>query len=327
MKRILSMLILILIAISAAGASSQVTVVVRPESEVTAGSCTLGDIATMQCSKRELGEELRNVPVCPSPLPGKTRTLSKDQIVIAIRRAGINDRTVEMLCPPQITVTRASSKVSGQALFEAVREFALGNNSYPGIVSVEPVRLPTDQMAPVGKLGLRVKSGTREVRKGQSSLPVEIMVDGQVYRTIHVPVLVKVFARAPVATQAIPRSTEISAANVALRECDITALPNDVLLEAPLPGWIASVPIPEGSIIRRQWIVEPPAIHSGDAVLVIVQNGAVRVTSKGIAAQDGRPGQKIKVRLTGDVREIRGTVAEPGIVMISIPEIIGSRRD
>jgi len=320
MRTILCAQVLILALVLAAGAAPQATIMVRPESEVSAANCMLADIAAVQCGAEELAQKLANVSICPSPLPGKTRKLTREQIVVALRRAGISDGTADLLCPAEVAVKRSLTMVTGQALFEATREFALTGRSWPGTVAVEPTRLPADQAVPSGKLELRVKAGSREARKGRNSLPVEIVVDDQIYRTVHVPLLVKVSAPVLVSAQAIPRGTAISPANVALQERDITNLPDDVLLEEPSGDWSASVPIPEGAVIRRHWVDEPPAVRSGDAVLVVVEAGAVRVTDKGTAVQDGRPGQRIKVRFTGDVREIRGPVAEPGVVKICIPD-------
>jgi len=317
MRTTLSALVLLLISALAA-AAPQATIMVRPDSEAVGGSVVLGDISTVQCADKALAQRLTSIEVCSSPLPGKTRRLTKEQILVALRRAGIGDGTVELLCPAEVTVMRKSSVISGQALFEAAKQFVVAGNSLPGTVAVEPVRPQAGQAAPAGKVELRVRPGAREARKGQNSFPVEVIVDGQVYRMINVSVLVKVLAPVLVSTQAIPRLAEISDANVVLQERDITTLPGDILLEKPAVGWTASVPICEGAVIRRSWVAAPLAVKSGDAVLVVVDSGAVRVIEKGTAVQDGRPGDRIKVRLLGDIREVRGTIAEPGIVKIFI---------
>lgn len=304
---------------SAALASTPATVMVRPESEVVGPSACLGEIAGIQCTDSAPAEKLRNAPICSAPLPGKTRKITRDQIIIALRKAGIDDETVDLLCPEMVRISRKASTVSGQSLFETARAFALAANSWPGTVAVEPVRLPPDQTVPVGKLELRARAGAGAVRKGQNSLPVEIVIDGRVYRTVHTAIRIRVFAPVLVSTQAIPRSATVSAQNARLSERDITNLPDDVYLGNPSSGCVASVSISEGAVIRKQWLSEPAAIKSGDSVLVVVENGAIRVTDKATAVQDGRAGQRIKVRFANDGREVRGTVAEPGLVKISLP--------
>ena len=299
-------------------AAPRADVLVRPSSEVAGGEVMLGDLASVKCADDAVAERLRNVPICPSPLPGRMRQITREQIVIALRRQGISDDAASVICPRQASVTRASRTVSGQALFETAQEFVLAGNSWQGKVAVEPVRLPPNQTVPAGKLELRVRPDTRKPKKGRNNLPVEIVVDGQVYSTAHVSVEVRVVAPVLVATQSIARSSEITAANSILQERDITNLPDEVVMQAPTGSAIAAVPIAEGAAIRQSWVSEPLAIRSGDSVTVVVSSRCVRVSDKGTAAADGRPGDRIKVRLTGDVREIRGTVVRPGLVEIRI---------
>jgi len=298
-------------------AAAQADVLVRPSSEVTGAAITLGDMATVSCPDQALAGRLRAVPICSSPLPSKTRQLTREQIASAVRRQGIGEGSVNLICPKQVSVTRPSCLVTGQALFEAAQQYALTANQWPGTAAVEPVRLAPDETVPAGKLELRARSGIQKLRKGRNSIAVEAAVDGQVYRTLHVPILVRVIAPVLVATQAIPRSAEITGANSAMRETDITNLPEEVVTELP-SGAFAALPISEGTVIRQSWITQPPAVRSGDVVVVSVIGRFVRVTDKGTAAADGRIGDKIKVRLGGEVREVRGTVVKHGLVEIQL---------
>jgi len=318
MRTILSATALLILAITLAGAAALPTITVRPECEIAGSSCTLGDAASVQSGDAALTQRLKNILVCPTPLPGKTRMVTRDQIVIALRRAGVSDQSVQLLCPAQVILRRGQSTVTGQALFDAAKAFAQSGVSLTGTVVIEPRRLPSDQIVPAGSPELRIKAGARSARKGQNSIPVEIVVDGQVYRTVMVSAMVRVVAPVLVATKTIAKSETISSVNTALQERDITTLSSDVMFEAPNADWTASVPISEGAVIRGQWVAAPAAVKSGDSVLVVVESGGVRVTEKGTAVQDGRLGDRIKVRFTGDVREARGIVAEPGVVKISL---------
>ena len=317
MRAILRAAILLIMAISTAFAARP-TIMVRPDCEVSGATCVLGDLAAVQPASDSAAQKLRSIGICPTPLPGGMRTISREQIVIALRRAGIADGSVDLLCPPQVTLRRTQSVVTGQALFDTAKSFARNSVSLPGKLEIEARRLPPDQSVPTGKIELRIKAGTRNPRRGQNSVSVEIVIDGKVYRTVGVQLNLRVFAPVLIATKSVGRSEAISQANAAMEERDITMLPDDVLFESPSGDWTASAPIAEKAVIRRQWIVAPPAVKSGESVLVVVESGGVRVTEKGTAVQDGRPGDTIKVRFKGDIREVRGVVAEPGIVKISI---------
>lgn len=325
MRTLLIALILIA-ATSALCAAPLATIMVRPESETAAVNAVLSDMAAVHSDDEALVQKLMDIQVCSSPLPGKTRKLLKEQIMVALRREGMSDGTIDLLCPAEITIRRTSSVVSGQSLFEAAREFVLESNSLPGRIEIEPVRLQPDQEVPMGNVQVRVKPGTREARKGQFSVPVEIVVDDQVYRTISVTIIIKVIAPVPISTRPISRLDEVNGTNVVLQERDITSLPSDVLTEMPEQGWTANMAIAEGAVIRRGWVTPPLAVRSGESVIVIVESGSVKVADKGTAVQDGRLGEVVRVRLLGNVREIRGTVTESGVVKITLPGSAGASR-
>ncbi|MCL6518709.1 MAG: flagellar basal body P-ring formation chaperone FlgA [Armatimonadetes bacterium] len=307
----------LMLAIVPAIATPQLTIQVRPSCEVESQTITLGDIATIKVDDQAFAEKAKKTVICCSPLPGKSRELTRSQITTALRRVGLWSNSIVFLCPDLVSIKRRALLVTGEMLFDAVREYVSKKEDLPGVASAEIVRLPTDQEVPIGKLELRVKSSNKQL-KGRVNVPIEIVIDGRTYRTVYVPALIKVIAQVPVATKTIAKDEELDASNISLEERDITNLPNDIIIGKPEAGWSACVPIPQGSVLRRGWIASPPVIKSGDAVIVFVNNGAVSVSDKGVAVQEGRIGDRIKVRLFRDSQEVRGTVTAPGIIEISL---------
>jgi flagellar basal body P-ring formation protein FlgA len=318
MKSIISALALILICTSVMAASQKTAVTVRPQCTVSGANCTVGDIALVQCQDQSAAQRVRSTVVCSSPLPGKSRNLPREQVLTALRRAGLADKTYDLLCPPQVSLTRGQSTVTGQMIFDAAKAFLETGITWPGTTVVEAYKLPADQVVPLGQMELRARDGARAGHKGQNSVPIEIVIDGKMYRLVQATALVKVVAPVLIATKPIARSEAISAANTALEERDITRLASDALTELPASDVTASAPIAQGAIIRGQCISAPPAVKACDAVMVVVESQGVRLADTGTAVQDGRTGDRIKVRMAGDAREIRGIVAEPGVVKISM---------
>lgn len=298
-------------------AGTVASVIVRPAADVAGDQVVLRDIATIQCSDKTIADKLRSANLCPSPLPGKSRSIPKDQIIIAIRKQGISDSKVDLLCPEQIDVTRTASTITGQAMFEAVRDFVTTSVQWPGNVTVEPVRLPTDQLSPAGKVEIKVHQGMQPIRKGRTTIQIDIVVDGQPKISVQVPVIIHVFAPVLVTTQSIAKGEALTISNTAIEECEITSLSDDIQTGSPTIGIVAKIPIGQGTAVRGSWVAVPPAIHSGDNVIVVVCVGAVRISDKGTAISDGRTGEQIKIRLQGNTtREVSGTVVSPGLVEI-----------
>lgn len=312
------LIIVALIALPVMAGATAADILAQPSPEVAEAEIMLSDIAKVQSSDAALAKKLASTLICPSPLPGKNRVITRDQIIIAMRRNGIDDRSINLVCPVQLSVKRTASLVTGKALFDTVQEYLAADSSRVGTITVEPVRLPVDISAPTGSLKIRVKDTYQKTPKGRASLPVEIVVDGRVYTTVNVSVTVRVFAQVMVAAKPISRAEAITSENVTFENREITTLPGDLVTDQPQTSVTAALPIAQGSVIRSGWLAEPPVIKAGDAVTVVVSGETVRVADKGIAAMDGQKGDTIKVRLLGDVREIRGTVVEPGLVEIKL---------
>jgi len=309
---------LVLVAGLATGTTPKVDVAVRPVIEVASAQVSLGDVATVRCSDAQKSARLKRSPLCTAPLAGKSVRISRDQIRISIRRQGLEDRAINLICPADITVTRASTRVSGQALFEAARDYAASFCNWPGAVIIEPVRLAHDQVVPTGKLDIRVRSGMQKPRRGINNIPITLVVDGKTCRNVNVPIQIRVFAQALTSTQLIARGTALSAANVTLKQTEITNMPDDIILDSAEESTIAAIPIAAGVVIKHNWITQPSVVKSGDNVVVVVNGTAITIRDKGIASQDGRIGDRVKVKLAGDSRDVRGTVTGPGLVEIEI---------
>jgi len=291
-------------------------VLARPASEVSGADVKLGDIASVRCADAALDKKLKNAYICAAPLPGNTTKLTRAQIVVALTRNGLKG-SANLLAPDVITVTRLSNSATGQAIFEAARDFALAA-PWPGEVVVEPVMKLRDQATPPGKIELLARSRAQKLSPGRNTLLVDVLVDGTKYTTIQVSVLVRLFAPVLIATKSISKSEEIEAGNTRLERIEITDLAEDLIREPISKSVTTTCPIAEGAAIRGCWVVEPPVIRSGDNVVVTVVGRLVRVADVGVAVSTGAAGQLIKVRLSGSAREVRGTVVAPGQVEIYI---------
>ena len=298
-------------------AATTAEVLVRPSSSVQGSEVRLADVAAIKCSDKGLAARLREITICSSPLAGRTQSVTRSQITAALRKRGLID-SVALLSPPRVSVSRSSLVVTGQTMFEAARKLVLDAGLKGSAVEVEVVRLPSDQTIPSGSVEVRVIDKAPRVRKGRNSIPVEILVDGKRCRYVQVSVTARVFGRALVATQPIARNEPLTAANTTVQDCETTNMFEDVMDALQSSDAIASVPIAQGAQVRCKWIGRPAVIKTGDAVIVSVVGESTCVSEKGTAAGDGRPGDRIKVRLSGGSREVRGTVVGPGLVEIRI---------
>ncbi len=319
MKTTCTIVMILTIAALAVSASAapKAEVLVQPSSDVAGEYTNLGDIAKLVTADAELYDKLAALQICRSPLAGSVRKITRNNVMIAVRRLGLTEGTVNVISPQEVTIVRKSTMVTGQAIFDAVEQYITSDVLWPGTVTVEPVRLPSDQNCPTGDVEIRVRPGIQKVRKGHGSLATEILVDGRSYTTVLVSFIVRLYGNVLVATRPIAKSDPITADNTIMRDMELTNLPIDLVTSEPGPDTIASSMIAEGTVIRQNSITTPPTIKSGEVVTVLVSGKFTRVTDRGTAAANGRVGDTIRVTM-GDARQLRAVVVKPGLVEIAL---------
>ena len=122
-------------------------------------------------------------------------------------------------------------------------------------------------------------------------------LDGQARWNVSLPVTIKVFARALVATDPLPQGTVLTQDLLSAAEIDIAAERGTVFTEVNgLLGRTLSQPVAAGEALRssdlkmRQWFA------AGDMVMVLASGPGFAVASEGQAMSAGLEGQNVKIR-------------------------------
>ena len=116
----------------------------------------------------------------------------------------------------------------------------------------------------------------------------------------------------------------------------LTVPPGPVALEASVvpPGADAAlvranVKVIVGGAAARTvpvWleITAPPMVARGSSVLLVAAGPGVHVTAPAVALEDGRPGQRIRVKNTASGVEAAGRVVGPGTVQVTLSAVGGA---
>ncbi|MFN7065607.1 MAG: flagellar basal body P-ring formation chaperone FlgA [Aquificaceae bacterium] len=92
-------------------------------------------------------------------------------------------------------------------------------------------------------------------------------------------------------------------------------VPSDLRLSSQdLPNYIASTRIAKGTLLRRSFLKEVPAVRSGEVVEAIYRSGSVEIILQAIAVDTGHLGKLIRIKRDGKL--LRGRVLSRGKVEI-----------
>lgn len=178
----------------------------------------------------------------------------------------------------------------------------------PGRVEVLLGRLDDRlQLAPCHRIEPYVPPGTRLWGRARVGLRC---VEGASWN-VYLPVEVKVYGAALVASRSIPFGQPVGAEDVRIEEVELTREPGPALTDAhSLDGKTAARGIAAGQVLRAEFFRTPPVVNSGDTVRLVLNGSGFSVTASGrtlSAAQDGE-----SVRVQTDSGKVVQGVARPG---------------
>lgn len=231
-----------------------------PQARVTDDRVTLGDIVRLRSDDLALVRRLVNLPVGQAPRPGESALVRRETLADWVRRTmGLAVDTLRWSGADAARVVRTSRQLRGEEIADAAME---------GIRRV---------MAAAGQHAeLRVRSSVRDVE----------VPDGKV--------------------QLLPRPTDSGAAlrNRALVWVDawvndrfIRSFPVTVEISG-FSGHLGAVPVATGASAahREAHAADATAVARGEWAALRITSGAVSLESRVEVLQDGRVGQRVRVR-------------------------------
>jgi flagella basal body P-ring formation protein FlgA len=317
-------ILVVLLILAVASPSFAVTIVQLRSSEqvkVSTGTVTLGEIAVISSDSKDAETKLRDLRIALAPPPGQSRVIDVDLVRIAVRTVGFDPDFIGLRDASDVTIVTAANQVTGQQLLEMARNVVYERLSYPPeSITIEHNNLPPDFFVPAGALTITPEPPPNEDFIGLSFLPFAVAVDGKLCRRVSLNITVRVNALVAVANRSIRRGETLSAADFRLVDRDLSTQPTGAITKPEtVIGKRAKVAIAGDQVICERMVEEPPLIKVQDTILIQVVCGDVVISAPGIALQDGRLGDEIRVVSSLGRKTITGTVVDKGAVMVVIP--------
>lgn len=134
--------------------------------------------------------------------------------------------------------------------------------------------------------------------------------------SVMVQVTVQVFGPAVYAARPLPAGRPIGAADLQVREADLTQLPAGVMSDpAQVAGRLPKLALSAGLPLRADMLRGARVIASGQAVTVVYRADGYAVRAEGKAVGNAEVGQTVQVRMPSG-RVITGVASGPGEVEV-----------
>lgn len=280
----------------------------KPEAQAHGTEVVLSEVAAVRGDDAELVARASALSIGYTPSPGFSRRLDRwalqRELAQALPSVDVAFAGAEACRILPATRTVTSTELVAAARARLVEAFSAGD------VTCEEQPGTGDAVVPAGHEGyeLRARLDPGAPSSGLVSVPVEVLVDGELYRTIYTSWKVEAWREAPVLVRDVGAGERMTIADFQRRRVRIgVATEQAFLTEAAADGAIAVRGLPAGSVVRQLDVRRPLLVRRGDTVQLQVKKGNIRATSTAVAADDGYLGDKIRV-VTPSQRELRAVI-------------------
>lgn len=304
-----------LVTAAAAGAT---TLTLSETVNVDDAEVLLGQLGAISGADPQAIASLKAIRIGRAPLPGSSRTVGRDYILLRLRQSGLDlsDLTVEG--PRSVTLVRRAVTLTSAEIEMMVRDYVLSNPPVSGAdLTITGVRVPGDVLLPTGDVRHDIQYLPQGGHSGTLPVTIFFAVDGVTVKRLMATVRIVVMKAVPVTRHPIARYQLIQPEDLMLQTLDVADLPsNTVLSYEEIAGQRARRSIGPQRVLRKDQFEHPPAVKRGDRVLIVAASAGLRVTAMGEVQNTGRIGERVRVKNLDSNKTLHARVVDARTVRV-----------
>ncbi len=153
---------------------------------------------------------------------------------------------------------------------------------------------------------------------GSRGFTLIFRVDGRVVENLALHAELQALAPVVVASIDLPRGVKLAPGDVRLVERDLSDIREPYLSVQAVLGKGLRRSLRAGEVLEKGLLVTPPLVHRGDLVTMTVHEGALILTARGAARDNGTLGETIRVSNTSSQKVVMCRVSGPGEVQVEM---------
>ena len=195
--------------------------------------------------------------------------------------------------------TLASEKIIDQEQLNKAIGMYIEKNMHwaPGQMRFEMLTSLPQIAMPAGKISWKVDTRGNEDYLGESSFVLKLYNNGVLFREESIRVRIEVLREFVVSVKNLGRDCIIGANDVSLQKKWVRSIPlNAISSMDEIVGKLLCVGVRQNAEIFRNMIKEVTAVKRGKMVQIVLDTGAINITTMGLSEEDGAEGSFVKVR-------------------------------
>ena len=299
-------------------ASGMTTIRTLKKIEINNSDILLGDIAEITGEDRALIKKLRPIVIGKAPLPGKSRYINKDYLIIRLKQKKIDLSHIRLHVPQKIEVIRGFVEIPGEDIEKLVLNYIYKRSPWErNKIKVKSIQPGKQVVLPKGKIGYRIKAPKNMALLGKIPLSIIFDVNGSFKKKLWITADIEVTTEIIVTKRRIKRYKEITEDDIQSKKMNLAVLPSNIITNPELVlGKRAKRTINANVALRTDLIELPPLVRRGDIVSIIAESDGLRVTAMGVVKERGCKGAMVRVVNLGSNKKIYARVIDSNTVKV-----------
>ena len=290
----------------------------KAQAQVKGAEIRLGDIAEFS-ENSSLAQALSSLPICRAPEPGDVTSLDARQVITSLMKEHGTLTSVSWKGSSGIVVKRAAQTITHEKVLSVIKQYIDDNrHRLPNArITFKPESLPVPFLLPTGVLSWDVIPSSPRII-GSSRFSVIFKVDDKVVKNFSVRGHTEAIMPVVVAARKLKYGQIVSKNSITLSPRDISESESYIDHPELVVGSMIKRTLNKGMIIDIDAIEQPPVVRRGELVKIVISHNGLLITANGIARNDGRKDEVIRVKNTSSNKLVFCRVHAPGIVEVKL---------
>jgi flagella basal body P-ring formation protein FlgA len=264
---------------------------------------TLGDVAEIRPEKA--AEKLNSLVLFPAPQAGELRCYRAGTLMAYVSQAVDEGRRIKWGGAEKVCVGSRGIKIGHENLQKAIDRRLQSALRHLGAEDVSfEMRNPPDAFnLPEGEVEYEVIFGGGRILDARN-IAVILRIDGRVVENLRIAGDIKAYLPVVTAARRLNRGDVITKADLVMRRKNIADLGRPFLDFNAADGMVAKRVIPMGHVLEENDLDAPVLVKRREVVTMIAARGNLQVSTRGVAAANGKQGEIISVQNMRSKREV-----------------------
>lgn len=287
-----------------------------PKNTVSSSIIRLGDIAEFEIQS-DLTKAAATFQVSQAPPPGEKITLQS----IAIKKKIIAQHKLPASLswegPATVTIFRRGVKIDSDQLEKIISDYIHDNSDILPEADIRfiPNTLPLPFMVPTGKLSYDVIPSNPGIIDS-SRFSIIFKVNNRIAKNMSIRGRVEALGEVIVAAKSLRKGAVVEANDLTASVMQLSKKIDTGLRPSDFIGKKLKRSVRSGSPLYLSSVETLPVIFRGQRVKIVISSGSLFLTATGLAKNDGRLDQMIRVQNLNSNKILYCRVAAPGLVEV-----------